>query len=95
MAIRGVDTKHPNSNDFQTGIDWSPYIGSRTIGASAWIVPDGITKVDDDFDDTATAVRLAGGAAGKMYVLKNTVVLSDGQDLTEEMRVDVSYPMAE
>lgn len=58
------------------GIDWSQWLDGRTISASSWDVPAGITNVDDANTTTTTSIQLSGGTWGESYVLTNTVTLN-------------------
>lgn len=72
------------------GIDWSADIGAATIVASTWSIVSGtITIVLDDFETTATTVRLAGGTAGESVQLRNHVILSDGQEADQTGTIDI------
>lgn len=73
-------------------IDWTDWLASRgsdTISASAWIVPDGITKDSDEFTDTVATIWLSGGTAGETYSLTNRVTTAGGrvQDKTIKIKV--------
>jgi hypothetical protein len=65
-------------------IDWSSYLGDRTIVASAWSVdPDeegGVAIAETSFDTGRAAARAEGGIAGHVYRLTNRVTLSDGSE---------------
>lgn len=49
------------------------------LSSSTWIVPDGITKDSDTFDDETTTIWLSGGTAGETYSLINRVTTSGGR----------------
>lgn len=79
----------------QYGWNWSPYCGERTITASTWDVPTGITAGDDDFSNSMTfddgttgpgtgiwlgPVDTATVAVGSQLTITNHVTLSDGTE---------------
>jgi hypothetical protein len=73
-----ADPKDPESlEDFQ--IDWAPVIGTDTISASTWEVPDDLVALANSHAGTVTTVRLSGGIAGRRYTIKNLVTLSSGE----------------
>jgi hypothetical protein len=69
------------------GFDWEapadeggPYLESaETISASVWTVPDGLTEVSDEADDTTTKVWISGGTAGNSYTVSNKITTSEGR----------------
>lgn len=46
--------------------------------SSIWIVPDGITKVSDDFDNQNTVIVVTGGTKPRVYELINEVESVNG-----------------
>ena len=73
-------------------MDWSAHIGTDTITSSSWTVPAGLTLVANGVvsGNTKTYVTLAGGEAGKSYVVTNTVVTSNtGETWQRSGRLDV------
>jgi|1185.fasta_scaffold212751_2 hypothetical protein len=65
-------------------VDWgSEYLTGDLIADSGWTVepdePGGVTIVGNDFDATTAVVKAAGGTAGKLYRLVNSIVLQSGR----------------
>lgn len=58
-----------------------------TVASSSWLVPAGITKDADAFDDTSTLIVLSGGTLGVTYEIINTITTADG--LTDERCFDI------
>lgn len=88
-------TKGPlDAVDF--GASWGPFLSElsdpppeilSTPGGSVWTVRSGdvsiLASVVDD-DGRGTEVRVSGGTPGTEYILRNQVVLSDGQSFHED-----------
>lgn len=71
-------------------IDWSNRLPeSDAIAQSAWDVPSGLTKHQDDFGPAATTVWLSGGTDGETYTITNTVTSTEGRILQESVRLKV------
>ena len=64
--------------------DWSAWLGTDTITASAWIVPSGITNEGESFSDTATLIWLSGGVTGETYEVVNRITTTG----TSRTRID-------
>lgn len=89
--IVGTNTKDPDETRLYK-MDWSAHIGTDTIASSSWFVPAGLTLVANGVvtGNTKTYVTLAGGEAGKSYVLTNTVHTSNtGEVWQRSGRLDV------
>ena len=43
-------------------IDWSDFLGAKTISAAVWTVPAGLTKESESNTTTASSVIISGGA---------------------------------
>ncbi len=71
------------------GFDWSAWLGTDTISASVWIVPDGITKESDTNDTTTTTIWLSSGTSGSHYNLTNRITTLGGrtEDRTGVLKV--------
>lgn len=84
-------TKDPDEErDF--GIDWAKPLaglGSDTITASTWTVPDGIEKTDEAHTATTTTVWLDGGTVGEVYEVLNRVVTAGGRTLDHTLRFHI------
>lgn len=78
------------------GASWGPFLSLladppptilTTPGGSTWQVISGDVSILAnvvDGDARGTEVRVSGGTAGTEYVLRNQVVLSDGQSFHED-----------
>lgn len=83
-------SKTPNTMRDQ-GLDWGPTlskIGDPTIVASSWTRLRGTavvtgTNIDDAGRQTST--RVSGGTAGEETIFRNTVTLSNGYILDEDV----------
>ena len=65
-------------------IDWSAgYLGGETIATSAWAVtpdlPGGVVVIASSIGTGRTGVTLAGGVAGTVYHVTNSVRFSDSR----------------
>jgi hypothetical protein len=72
------------------GLDWGPTLsklGDPTIVASSWSKLHGTASVNlvGAHDDRTTSTRVSGGTAGQETVFRNTVTLSNGNILTEDV----------
>lgn len=63
--------------DFE--LDWSLNIAPDTIASSAWELPADLTLAAETNTTTTATARIAGGVAGKRYVVKNLITLASGQ----------------
>lgn len=77
--------------------DLTIWLNGRTITASTWTVPAGITKDDDDIATPAvkTTITLSGGTWAASYPVTNHITASDGDEqdftFTVKMQYDVRY----
>lgn len=70
--------------------DWSAWLDpTETITTSTWIVPSGLTKDDEDNDDTTATVWLSGGTVGADYPVVNRVTTSEGRTDDRTMQIAV------
>lgn len=60
-------------------MDWLAWLGTDTISASEWIVPDGLTLDSDTFTDTAATAWLSGGVEGEVYEVTNRITTAAGR----------------
>lgn len=65
-------------------VDWgAEYLGEDVLTDSRWSVvpdePDGVSIVESGFDGRTATTLAAGGIAGRVYRLVNTVVLTSGR----------------
>ncbi len=92
MAV-GTTRKDPDSKRKYT-IDWTRWLRSQVVGefisASNWIVPTGLTKVDESFTTEKTTIWLTGGTLGANYDVVNRITTNVGQieDATLEIIVE-------
>lgn len=88
MAVP-FDAKDPDEK-VDRELDWQPRLATgETVAASTWIVPTGITKDSDDFDDAVTIIRLSGGSERTKYSLVNRITTSTGQVLDQTATIKV------
>jgi hypothetical protein len=85
-----MDSKTSNEV-LEYGVDWSTQLGTGdTISTSTWpTVEAGITKVSDDFEDTATTVVVSGGTSGNTYSLINRITTASGLTLEHIIGIPV------
>lgn len=78
-----VYAKDPGAS-LDYAIDWGAgYLGVETIASSNWTVEPnetgGISIVSSSAGSTSTQATLAGGIAGNVYRVTNSVALTDGR----------------
>lgn len=54
-------------------IDWSSWLNGDSIVLSSWIVPSGITLVDESFTNSNSTIWLSGGTIGQRYRVTNRI----------------------
>jgi hypothetical protein len=74
-------------------IDWSNWLETDTILTSTWILPTGISKINDSHSSTITIIWLSGGTAGETYEILNRITTAGGRtkDKTIRLKVFNSY----
>lgn len=72
--------KDPDAT-LEFGRDWSEWLtpNGDTIVASAWIVPAGLTVVNESNTATVALVWLSGGTAGQSYVITNRITTAQSR----------------
>lgn len=74
--------KDPNALRKYT-ISWSRWLASQSDGeqldGSEWIVPEGLTLVQEAFDTTKVVLWLSGGTLGATYQVVNRITTNIGQ----------------
>ena len=70
--------------------DWSVWLGSDTITASTWTVPDGLTKDSDAFTDTTVTIWLSGGTLGEQYDVEACIETAGGRTACRTIRIHVA-----
>ena len=73
--------------DYQ--VDWSAWLDGDTLAASTWSVPAGLTKADEDFDDSTATIWLSGGTAGSAYRLTNHITTTAGRQDERSLTITV------
>lgn len=71
--------------DFQ--LDYSVWLNSDTISTSSWDAESGITVDSDTKTDTTTTVWLSGGAAGRRYIVTNTITTVGGRTKQQSINI--------
>src|SRR5512143_2493282 len=60
-------------------MDWSEWLGTDTLAASAWASSaTGVFIEEDTFSDTAGLLIISGGSQGTSYELTNTIETASG-----------------
>lgn len=73
-----MEHKSPTA-ELTFSLDWSAWLPEGdTITGSTWQAEAGISVMSEDVSDTQTAVKLAGGQAGKTYKITNTITTGAG-----------------
>jgi hypothetical protein len=60
-------------------IDWGEWLGTDTITASEWTVPDGLTGGATSKTSTTVTIWLSGGQAGRTYTIHNRITTAAGR----------------
>ncbi len=80
--------------DFE--VDWSSWLESgETISSSTWVVPAGITEVNDathptSNTSTSATIWLSGGAGGTLYQVTNRITTSSNRTDDRSILVSVA-----
>lgn len=69
--------------------DWTGWLAGDRITASVWIVPDGLAKGADGFDNTTATVWLGPGTVPGKYTVKNKIVTLAGRRGTKTRKFRV------
>jgi len=73
-----IKCKDPNSIlDF--GFDWTDWLNGDILNGSIWIVPEGLTKVSDNYTNILGIIWLSGGTIGKVYKVINRITTIGGR----------------
>ena len=71
-------------------LDWEAWLDGDTIADSQWLTDDpGLVIQADNFTSTQTMVWLAGGAAGKTYIVTNRITTTMGRNQDQSFRLPV------
>jgi len=73
-------------------VDWSAPLAldADAISSSSWIVPSGLTRLSDTWNQTATVIWLSGGTAGESYLLTNRIVTTGGRTRDQSVQLPVN-----
>lgn len=73
------------------GLDWTTWLeDDEMLNSSQWLVPNGLTKVADEFDEIGhTLVWISGGAPGITYKLTNKIQTNKGRTDDRSMFIRV------
>ena len=88
MAFITTFVKDPDATLDYT-LDWSDYLGGDEIATSAWVVPEGLTKVSESSTTTLATVWLSGGAAFTTYRVTNRVTTVGGREDDRSVLIQV------
>jgi hypothetical protein len=70
-------------------VDWSARLTTDTVATSLWIVPSGITKTAEAFDNTTTTIWLSGGTIGITYEFVNRIETAGGRTMDQSIKLQV------
>lgn len=80
MSNLSFDYTHAPGATLDYGLDWSQWLTSpETITTSTWTVDTGLMQSNPSNIAGVTSVFLAGGTAGAMYKVVNTITTSVGR----------------
>lgn len=67
-----------SSSILDYGVDWSFWLNANndTISTHEWVVPPGITVIEEDNNETLAVIEIDGGVPGEIYTLKSKIVTS-------------------
>jgi len=82
-------SKEP-SEELDYTINWARDLGKRTIAASTWTVPPGLTEKGSSNTETTTTIWLSGGELSKTYIINNEVVTADGRTHREKICLTIA-----
>ena len=82
-------TKDPDARlDYR--VDWTLWLeDAETISTSEWIVPAGLTKVDESNATKTATVWLTGGTVGQTYRVTNRVTTNQNRIDDRSIQIDV------
>jgi hypothetical protein len=60
-------------------IDWTAWLDDDAIDVSEWIVPDELTKEDEDATTTRGIIWLSGGEVGQELRVTNRITTAGGR----------------
>ena len=90
MAIPYTILEKTPEGDLLYGFDLSDWLETGvTITGNTWTVPTGITKEDEDFDDTTVSIQLSGGTLIVCYAVKAEFTLSNGDTDSRVLHIKV------
>jgi hypothetical protein len=72
------------------GINWGDYLDTDTILTSSWIVPAGVSQVNNAFTDTLATIKLSGGTLGQVYRITNRITTSDGETVDKSLDIEIA-----
>lgn len=71
-----------------TSADPGPLFGlSDAIANSLWVLPAGISKESDTFDDGSVTIWLSGGTVGETYLILNRITTDDGRVFDQTVKI--------
>lgn len=86
MALKWPDKDPDEVLDYL--VDWSARLSvGDAIASSTWIVPAGIVKDSDSFNDTTTTIWLSGGTVGTTYDITNRITTDGARVMDQTMRL--------
>ena len=68
-------------------VNWARWLDGDEILSSEWIIPEGLSKVIDNFTETKATVWISGGTAGASYTITNRITTAAGR--TEDRSLTV------
>jgi hypothetical protein len=80
--------KDPAANlDFT--LAWSSWLGTDTITAVTWLVPDGLTKTAESHTTTTATIWLSGGSDGVRYPVVCRITTAAGRIDRRPLTIDI------
>lgn len=81
--------KDPNAI-LDYSVDWTSWLQTdETIVSSSWIIPSGLTKTTDAFDDKYATAWLTGGTEGETYTITNRITTNNVPPRTDDRSMNI------
>lgn len=76
--------KDPNSSGWY-GVDWSDFLSEGAdVLSSSWIVPEGITQLDDQLTSPIAKIKVSGGTLDRTYDIVNRVTFGSDSEIEDQ-----------
>lgn len=73
------------------GFDWAGWLATgETVLTATWSVPAGLTNEGEANDGEQTIVWISGGTLDTEYIVKLSIVTSDGREDDRSLRIKIT-----